>query len=221
MAYILNNQNIASWRPVNNNRPLYEKVLSIFPAAERFSAIDLGSGAGEFSQIIKPLVKKLTCVDFSAKYVNQLKKVGLRAIKADLNQPLPFRSGYFDLAISLEVIEHLAKAEDFLLEAYRILKPDGILIISTPNIAWWGYRLFSLLGNPPKKEGYHLRFFTDHTLRYYLNQAGFQVIKSANFTTVPLLNKLLIYFKIHPIYPIINFMPNLLAQDLVFLCRKQ
>lgn len=209
------------WRQSNQSRPWYQKALALLPDLSKASVIELGSGNGELANLLQPKIKSLTCVDNSAIYVAKLAKKGFKAIQVDFNQALPFKANQFDCVISLEVIEHLVKAEDFLLEAYRILKPDGILIISTPNIAWWGYRLFVLFGQPPKKEGYHLRFFTDRTLRYYLNQAGFQVIKSASFTTVPLLNKLLIYFKIHPVYPIINFMPNLLAQDLVFLCRKQ
>lgn len=221
MAYILNNQNIASWRSVNHNRPWYEKALSLFPAAEKFSAVDLGSGAGEFSQIIKPLVKTLTCVDFSAQYVNQLKKIGLKAIKADLNQKLPFRSGEFDLAVSLEVIEHLFNSDLFLSAIHRVLKPRGYLIISTPNIAWWGYRLEAILGRPPKKTGYHLRFFTYHSFIKLLEDNGFKVIKSAGFSTIPLFNRLLLWLKIKPVYPVFKFWPNLLVQDLVFLCRKK
>jgi len=217
MAYILNNQNIASWRPVNNNRPWYQKALALLPDLSNASVIELGSGNGELADLLQPEVKSLTCVDNSAIYTAKLAKRGFKARQADFNQPLPFKTSQFDCIISLEVIEHLVKVEDFLLEAHRILKPNGLLIISTPNIAWWGYRLFSLLGQPPKKEGYHLRFFTYNTFKHYLAQAGFKVIKSNSFTTLPLLNRYLP----QPIYPTIKYWPNLLAQDLVFLCQKQ
>jgi len=125
------------------------------------------------------------------------------------------------LAIALEVIEHITEAELFLKEAARILKPKGYLLLSTPNIAWWGYRLMALIGRPPKKEGYHFRFFTHRTLFQKLKEAGFKVEKTASFTTIPWLNRAFLRLKLKPIYPKVAFWPNLLAQDLVVLCRKK
>jgi len=205
------------WRRSNYSRPWYQKALALLPDLTQASVVELGSGSGELADLLQPKVKSLTCVDNSVIYVSKLIKKGFKAFQADFNQPLPFKTNQFDCVISLEVIEHLVKVEGFLQEAKRILKPNGQLIISTPNIAWWGYRLFVLLGQPPKKEGYHLRFFTHHSLTRLLNQSGFNIVKTNSFTTLPLINRYLA----KPIYPSVKFWPNLLAQDLVFLCRKQ
>jgi len=209
------------WRKESFTRPWYIKALKIMPNAINHSIIELGSGGGEFAKKLKLLVKKIICVDGSKIYVNKLRQQGFNAIKVDLNQKLPFKTHQFDGAVSLEVIEHLYNAENFLKEIKRILKPKGWLIISTPNIAWWGYRLSSLFGNPPKKEGYHLRHFTNNTFIKKLNKANFKVRKSTSFATIPFINKLLIKLGLKPIYPEIKFLPNLLTQDLVFLCQKK
>jgi len=219
MAYIVNNAGL--WRQTDNQRPWYGKALSLLPDCCNFSVIELGSGAGEFARLIEPRVKKITCVDLSAVYVKKLKQAGFEAVRTDFNQNLPFSSRIFSLAISLEVIEHVVQAELFLKEVRRILKPGGWLVLSTPNIAWWGYRLMALIGRPPKKEGYHLRFFTAITLVKLLAESGFIVKKTAHFSTIPYLNRLLVRLKLKPVYPIIKIWPNLLAQDLVFLCRKK
>ena len=199
---------MVSTRVINFNRPWYSKAIDLLPAVGRDRAVELGSGNGELAELTRGKIRKLTLVDINP---------GKNIVKADFNRPLPFEPGSFSGVISLEVIEHLINHELFLKEIYRILKPRGWLITSTPNIAWWGYRLFMLLGQPPKKEGYHLRFFTHNTLTRLLNQTGFQVIKTNSFTTLPLVNR---YLR-RPIYPSIKFWPNLLAQDLVFLCRKK
>lgn len=219
MVYILNNA--GSWRQIDNERPWYRRALSLLPDCRNFSAVELGSGAGEFARLIKPRVKKITCSDISPIYIEKLKRSGFEAVKTDFNRNLPFDSRSFSLAIALEVIEHVIEAELFLKEASRILKPKGYFLLSTPNIAWWGYRLMALIGRPPKKEGYHFRFFTHRTLSQKLAKTGFRLERTASFTTIPWLNRLLLLFKLKPIYPVVNFWPNFLAQDLVFLCRKK
>jgi 2-polyprenyl-3-methyl-5-hydroxy-6-metoxy-1,4-benzoquinol methylase len=195
-------------RPVDFQRPWYAKAISLLPENANVSVVELGSGNGELARLTKNRFKSLTLVDINP---------GKNVVRADLNQPLPFVAGKFSGVISLEVIEHLIDHELFLKEIHRILKPKGWLIISTPNIAWWGYRLFMLLGQPPKKEGYHLRFFTHFTLIKYLNQAGFKIKDTRSFTTLPFINRWLP----RPIYPTVKFLQNLLVQDLVFICRKK
>jgi SAM-dependent methyltransferase len=54
--------------------------------------------------------------------------------RIDFNQSLPFDDGQFDLVYSIEVMEHLHRPYDTLRECFRVLKPGGWLIVSTPNI---------------------------------------------------------------------------------------
>ncbi len=51
----------------------------------------------------------------------------------NLNDDLPFRSATFDLVMMLEVVEHLADIPHILREIARVMKPDGVAILSTPN----------------------------------------------------------------------------------------
>ncbi|MFH1280075.1 MAG: methyltransferase domain-containing protein [Candidatus Beckwithbacteria bacterium] len=211
------NQDSAKWRKTDYSRPWYQKAIELLPNINNYKVLELGSGHGELAKVLTTKTKNLTLTDYSSSYVAKLQKEGYRAHQADFNRKLPFKSKSFDFIISLEVIEHLSQAETFLTEIHRILKSNGKLIISTPNIAWWGYRLFMLLGHPPKKEGYHLRFFTYRTLTKLLNKSDFKIIKDNSFTTIPFVNRILP----KPIYPTIHFWPNLLTQDLVFLCQKK
>ncbi|MDE7129687.1 MAG: class I SAM-dependent methyltransferase, partial [Alistipes sp.] len=47
--------------------------------------------------------------------------------------PLPFENGRFDCVISFQVIEHIGRDQDFVREVYRVLRPGGRFIVTTPN----------------------------------------------------------------------------------------
>lgn len=52
----------------------------------------------------------------------------------DLNGRIPFDDASFDVCFSIEVIEHLNNPQNIINEVHRILKPDGMLFLSTPNL---------------------------------------------------------------------------------------
>ncbi len=83
---------------------------------------------------------------------------------------LPFRKGCFDFVYFMEVIEHLPAGTEHLAlsEIYRIIKREGILILSTPN----NYRFYGLL-DPPKHLIGHRHYKLEQILKLVEN-AGFQ-----------------------------------------------
>ena len=54
-------------------------------------------------------------------------------LETDLNKPIESESESFDVIISTEVIEHLENPRALFREFYRLLRPGGTLILSTPN----------------------------------------------------------------------------------------
>lgn len=52
----------------------------------------------------------------------------------DMSEPLPFADGEFDVAISLEGVEHLVNPVRFIAELARVTRGGGIIIIATPNV---------------------------------------------------------------------------------------
>ncbi len=52
----------------------------------------------------------------------------------DLNGRIPFADNSFDVCFSVEVIEHLNNPQNIINETHRILKPDGMLFLTTPNV---------------------------------------------------------------------------------------
>ena len=60
---------------------------------------------------------------------------GLACRFADLTAPLPYKAETFDVVLAVEVVEHLENPWAFMREAVRTLRPEGFLIITTPNVS--------------------------------------------------------------------------------------
>src|SRR5512135_86357 len=63
--------------------------------------------------------------------------------------PCPADDGEFDVIVAADIIEHLVDTDGFMRELFRILSPEGSLVVTTPNLASWRSRLRLLLGKPP------------------------------------------------------------------------
>ena len=55
----------------------------------------------------------------------------------------------FNVVVAADIIEHIIDTDGFMAELSRILAPNGFLIVTTPNLAYWRSRLRLLLGKPP------------------------------------------------------------------------
>ena len=71
----------------------------------------------------------------------------------DLNSPLPFKSACFDGVNLTEVIEHIENQAQLIREIARVLKPDGVVVISTPNVLNLHSRVRFLFTGFPARAG--------------------------------------------------------------------
>ena len=96
--------------------------------------LDIGSGKGE---LLTQIGNRFPGLEPSAcDCTDQLmKRSGQTVHVADLNhEPLPYRDNEFDLITCSETLEHLENYWGVLREIFRVLKPGGIAVFSTPNI---------------------------------------------------------------------------------------
>ena len=101
----------------------------------------------------------------------------------DLEEPLELPTGrVFDYVVCSDVIEHLRNRTELLRGARRYLREGGRLIISTPNVALWFYRLSLLIGRfeygaRGVLDETHVHLFTRASFRRQVERAGFHVLE--------------------------------------------
>ena len=117
-------------------------------------ALDIGCREGEQSEWLKNRGFNVEAIDIEPKYS--------LAKKIDVNNGLPYENKSFDLVWCSEVLEHLRDPQFIVSEIRRVLKENGMLILTTPNSNFWLYRLLRPLGIAPKKlqNPTHLHFFS-------------------------------------------------------------
>ena len=116
---------------------ILDKVAALAHArvmATNAKALDVGAGTGA---LIPRLKAVLPGVEISAcDYLDSLmEEPGQRVDLVDLSrEPLPYASDTFDLVTCTEVVEHLENDRQLAREIFRVTKPGGVAIFSTPNI---------------------------------------------------------------------------------------
>lgn len=154
-------------------------------------------------------------VEWDADTVAKATSRGLKVAQGDLNERIPFDDDTFDCVYGLSVLEHILKPCSYILEAKRVLKPGGKLVLLTPNIATYFTALNILRGRMPSSGPHpdsnalaamnefgmspyadaanegdtpthrHLVVFSYSALGNYLRIAGFRSVEGSAFGYYP------------------------------------
>lgn len=116
---------------------IYPAVDAILQNSPMDNIIDLGCGTGTYTRKLSKVASEVYGVDFSPEMIKIAKKRNgkTKYTVADLERELPFEDNKFKLALSIMVLHSLPNITNTLKETYRILKPNGRLIVVIPHPA--------------------------------------------------------------------------------------
>jgi 2-polyprenyl-3-methyl-5-hydroxy-6-metoxy-1,4-benzoquinol methylase len=162
----------------------YERTSKVFTrrlvSSDRpLRILDVGCGTGLNARHLAAMGHTVVGTDVSSVAIDRFKQNGFDGYVCDMEKGagLPLPDASFDLVFASEVIEHISDTATFLTELHRLVRPGGLLILSTPNSAFWPYRLLGLAGRTPSEVQHpgHVRFFSRRSLARAIEAAGFAV----------------------------------------------
>ncbi|MGI6796805.1 class I SAM-dependent methyltransferase [Gordonia sihwensis] len=96
--------------------------------------LEAGSGEGYGASMIAARAKSVTCVDYDEQAVDHTRRRYPELVVHRGNLiDLPLADGSVDVVVNFQVIEHLWDQSAFVAECHRVLRPGGVLLMSTPN----------------------------------------------------------------------------------------
>lgn len=204
------------------------------PFSSKKRILDVACGISTIGRLFSDDIYGL---DMNSQAVKVARKYGIKAKVGDVEKKWNYPNEYFDIVIASHIIEHVVNPDAFLLEAKRVLKKNGFLIVATPNLAAWFNRILLLLGFQPfftevstfdKTLGIkftrkmtplrnplgHLRVFTTTSLIDILSLHQFKIVKvsGAEFLSFP---KLLLSLD-----KIFTYLPTL-ASTVIIVAKKK
>lgn len=138
--------------------------------------LDVGCGDGRWTFDIRqqlPAEIRVVGVDFSERAIGFARLIAPEIdFQVQRGEALPFTDRSFDLVSAIEVIEHVEDGaeEAFLAELRRVLRPRGLLILTTPS---WNLQLTR----------HHFRHYSVERLTELVEEAGFELLEMRGQST--------------------------------------
>lgn len=126
-----------------------EKALAAIPKARSGAkALDVGCGPGIMIEGLRAKGYHVTCVDAAPAMIELAKKeygelLGVEFVVGDVYS-LPFPDTSFDIVIGMGLVEYLTEQNTAIADLARVMKKDGMLLVTFPN-KWSPWRMFNRL----------------------------------------------------------------------------
>jgi len=157
------------WRSAGEERMRFRKatrLARVFPGA---AVLDIGARDGGLRRYL-PSDVRYQGIDIAPEFARP------DVLIQDISKGIPFPDGSYDFAFIIEVLEHVPNPFGTLREIHRVLRPNGVLIVSVPNPYHFKEVLWNLF-RIPDRQG-HLYGWTRQTMTRLGEMVGFRLERS-------------------------------------------
>jgi len=156
-----------------------EACVNIVAKLNPKSILDIGCATGHLAFLIKQRLPhtEIDGVDISPYALEKAKSI-IKKIEMNIDAAdLPLKDNSYDCVVCTEFLEHLYNPAHAMEEMFRVLRPGGSAVITTPNYALIHNRIASLLGRIPQtmNNEQHIRFYTYRSMSKLARDAGFMI----------------------------------------------
>jgi SAM-dependent methyltransferase len=156
-------------------RGVLKVVLDKLGLPQDASILDAGCGSGR-NMVELARRGTVTGVELSPTSVARARERDVGEVLEGSVLELPFDTAHFDLAVSLDVIEHLREDRSALAELRRVVRPGGALLITVPAYQW--------LWSGHDEINHHHRRYNRKLLTQAAQEAGWQVERTTHFNSL-------------------------------------
>ncbi|MBE7444061.1 MAG: methyltransferase domain-containing protein [Planctomycetia bacterium] len=159
------------------------KGIKKFHPEEPRSILDIGTADGVMLNNLKGAFPAATCIGIE--YANDLiacsKSKTICLLRGDA-LALPMKDNVFDVVIATAIIEHVSDPIQLVCEAFRVLRKNGIFVVTTPHPFW--EKIATHIGHLKEEE--HNELITLNKLVSLFDKAGFEIVKVEQFMISPI-----------------------------------
>ena len=178
-----------------NTRPSggHARLLSMTLAGDPHDVLDVGCSSGYLATPLAAAGVRVSGIELDPDAAAEARgSCAGGVLVGDVeSMELPFEPASFDAIVCGDLVEHLRDPESTLARLRPLLRPNGRLVLSTPNVANWAMRL-SLLGGRWRYtergilDRTHAHLFTRKTLTETVDAAGYRVVELDHTAPVPM-----------------------------------
>lgn len=161
----------------------HKKIIKL--VGSKKNVLELGASTGYITKIISQNENIVSIVEYDKEDAKVASKFADKTYVGSLEDEnfLKTIKGKYDVVVASDVLEHLKNPELALKYIKKLLKNDGVLITSLPNIACWSMRKdlffkgFFEYSESGLLDKTHLRFFTYHSFQNFLMAEGYKILE--------------------------------------------
>ncbi len=156
----------SGWRNQGEERMRFRKAAALARVPAGAAVLDIGARDGGLRRYLPDGVR-YQGIDIAPEFARP------DVLIRDISQGIPFPDGSYDFAFGIEVLEHVPNPFHTLREIHRVLRSEGVLILSVPNpyhfkeVLWNIFRI-------PERQG-HIYGWTRQTMTRLGEMTGFRL----------------------------------------------